>query len=308
MNINYIVLAHKNPQQLKQLVERLNAPSTYFYVHIDRDVPIQPFLDMLGDQRRVNFLESREKGIWGDIGIVKASINALKEITKTKEFGYCVLISGQDYPIKSNEQIAAFLLKNYGVNFIDTLTFEASEWPNGGIDRIQHYKFNLSAERGNFILLPSILSKEFYLNWKRNVGGLLHLVKHKKASTIIFRRRKFPKSMIPYAGSQWWSIPVETAVKILVFLEQNKAFIDYNQYSLLPDEFFFQSIIKHLASQDETMVIKPSVTYVNWKRLGVSLPVTFTAQDIEELKNQPEEKLLARKFEMDHGDAIYNLL
>jgi hypothetical protein len=178
MNINYIVLAHKNPQQLKQLIEKLSTPITCFYVHIDKAVEIKPFLDMLGDQQSVHFLENREKGIWGDIGIVKASINALKEITKTQEPGYCVLISGQDYPIKSNEQIASFLTRNYGVNFIDTLTFDESEWPNNGMDRIEHYKFNLSAERGHFILLPSLLSKDFYRNWNLNFRGLLHLVKH----------------------------------------------------------------------------------------------------------------------------------
>jgi hypothetical protein len=308
MNINYIVLAHKNPQQLKQLIEKLSTPSTYFYVHIDKGVEIKPFLDVLGEQQSVHFLESREKGIWGDIGIVKASINALKEIIKTQEPGYCVLISGQDYPIKSNEQIASFLTRNYGVNYIDTLTFDESEWPNNGMDRIEHYKFNLSAERGHFILLPSLLSKDFYKNWKLNFRGLLHLVKHNKASAIIFRSRKFPEYMIPYAGSQWWSLPVETAVKVLLFLEQNKGYLNYNRYSLLPDEFFFQSIIKHLASKEGTMIIKPSITYVNWKKAGVPLPVTFTSEDIEELRNQPEEKLIARKFELDASDPILNLL
>jgi hypothetical protein len=114
--------------------------------------------------------------------------------------------------------------------------------------------------------------------------------------------------MIPYAGSQWWSIPVETAVKVLLFLEQNKGYLNYNLYSLLPDEFFFQSIIKHLASKEETMIIKPSITYVNWKKAGVPLPVTFTSEDIDELRNQPEEKLIARKFELDASDPILNLL
>jgi len=308
MNINYIILAHKNPQQLKTLVEKLSTPHTFFYIHIDRSVAIEPFINELKNQARVYFIKGREQGIWGDIGIVKATLNALQEITKKPDKGYCVLISGQDYPIKSNKQIDSFLQKNYGVNFIDIKTFDEATWPNNGIDRIQYYKFNLSAERGNFILIPSVLSKDFYINWKFNIRIIIHLVKRKKIPLIIIKRRKFPKSMRPYAGSQWWAIPIETAVKILAYLERDKRFLKYNTYSLVPDEFFFHSIIKHFASSDETMKIKPSITYVNWEKAGVPLPVTFTSEDIEELLNQPEEKLIARKFEMNANDKIFDLL
>jgi hypothetical protein len=308
MEINYIILAHKNPKQLRQLVEKLSTPSTFFYIHVDRDVEINPFIAELSGQTSVSFLTAREKGIWGDIGIVKATINALKEVTKKPGKGYCVLISGQDYPIKPNEQIASFLNKNYGVNFIDTLSFKQSAWPNDGLDRIEHYKFNLSAARGHFILLPSVLSKDFYKDWNLNIRSVFQLIKHKKIPFVILKKRSFPKSMIPFAGSQWWAVPIETAKKMLFFLEENKSYLHYHTYSLLPDEFFFQSIVKYLASTDENLVIKPSITYVNWKREGVPLPVTFTSEDIQELLQQPDYKLIARKFELDASDGIFDLL
>jgi hypothetical protein len=310
MRINYIVLVHKNSKQLRRLVEKLSAPNAYFYIHVDQNTEIQPFKDALGDQPRIDFLKLREKGTWGDVGIVKASINALKEITKEDEKGYCVLLSGQDYPIKSNVQIDSFLQKNYGTNFIDVSTFDEVGWSGkwAGRNRIQYYKLNISEKRGHYVQLPSLLSKDFYKYWRQSIRSLILLARSKIVPLAITKRRNFPKFMTPYGGSQWWAIPVETTVKILKFLDQNKQFIEYNRYSLLPDEFFFHSIIKHLASTDKTIIIKLSITYVNWKRKGVPLPVTFTSEDIEELRSQPEGKLLARKFDMDVSDEIFDLL
>jgi len=308
MNINYILLVHKNPEQLQQLVTRLQGQNIYFYIHVDQNVDIQPFVKALNEVESAFFLENREKGIWGDIGIVKASINALKEIAKRNEPGYCVLLSGQDYPIKSNQQIYKFLHSNYGKTFIDAITFEESAWPNNGADRIKHYKFNLSPERGHFLTVPSILSREFFKDWRRNFGSIIHLLKRNKLPLLIFKKRSFPKFMKPYAGSQWWAIPTETTAKILLFLVRHKEYIEYNKYSLLPDEFFFQSIIKYLKSTDDNIKLSPSITYANWSRVGVPLPVTFTSTDLEELLNQPEGKLFARKFEMDANDKIIDLL
>lgn len=308
MEINYIILVHKNPEQLRRLVGKLNTTNSFFYIHVDKNVEIKPFIIELSIIKNACFLENREKGTWGDVGIVKATINALQQITKEQRTGYCVLLSGQDYPIKSNAKIEAFLSKNYGTNFIETFPIPIEDWSEGGLERIQHYKFNLSDKRLDYILLPSILSKDFYKQLKQNLRRIKALLKRKIIPFSILRKRNFPSYIKPFGGSQWWAIPIEMATKILWFLEQHRDYLDYHKSTLLADEIFFHSIIRHLACSDNNVIIKPSITYVNWKKPGVPLPVTFDTNDFEELINQPDEKLLARKFDINIDDKILNLI
>ncbi|GGK58663.1 beta-1,6-N-acetylglucosaminyltransferase [Rufibacter glacialis] len=321
MDINYVILAHKNPEQIKRLVERLKSVKTRFFIHVDKNVEIDLFKKALPEDDKIFYLRDREDGTWGDVGIVKATIIALEQIVNKKCTGYCVLLSGQDYPIKSNAEIETFLKRNYGSNFIETYPIPSEKWVvgdsggqwesggMGGIERIQFYKFNLSLGWGRYILLPSLLSKEFYKQWRKNLQYIGIYIRHKKTFPFpIIRQRKFPDYLRPFGGSQWWALPIETVNKIVLFLKQHRDYLIYNKYSLLPDEFFFHSIIEYLASVENNVVIKPSVTYVNWKREGVTLPVTFNSDDLNELISQPEEFLFARKFDCEYDKTILDLL
>jgi hypothetical protein len=309
MNLNYIILAHKNPQQLKRLVEKLNTPDTFFYIHVDKNFKVEPFITSLLTIKNVFFLEMREKCAWGDIAIVKATITALEQIIKDKRTGYCILLSGQDYPLKTNQQIQLFFTRNYGTNFIDTFSIPNEDWEYSGLRRIQHYKFNLSEKKSHYILLPSIFSKDFFQKFKRNIKRVLRLLKHRNFAVIrIFQKRDFPGYIKPFGGSQWWAIPVETATKILLFLKQHKDYLAYHKYTLMADEIFFHSIVKHISLIENDRIIKPSLTHVNWEWRGVSRPVTFNSGDVEELMNQHEDTLVARKFDINIDHTILDLI
>ena len=95
---------------------------------------------------------------------------------------------------------------------------------------------------------------------------------------------------------------------MLLFLEEHKDYLTYHKYTLLPGEIFFHSIIRHFSHGENDLIIKPSTTYCNWERLGVTLPVTFNSSDIEELSRQPDEKLFARKFDINIDDKILDLI
>jgi len=309
MNINYIILAHKNPGQLTRLVEKLNTPESFFYIHVDRSFKIEPFEMPLSTLKNVFFLEKRENCAWGDIAIVKATINALEQIIRDQRTGYCILLSGQDYPLKSNDRIRSFFTSNYGINFIDTFSIPNEDWEYNGLRRIHHYKFNLSEKRSDYILLPSIFSKDFYKRFKRNIKRVLRLIKHRNMAVVwIFRKREFPGYIKPFGGSQWWAIPVDTAEKILLFLEQHKDYLAYHKYTLMADEIFFHSIVKHIALVESDVIIKPSLTHVNWEWRGMSRPVTFNSNDIDELMSQHEDTLFARKFDINIDHKILDLI
>ena len=82
---------------------------------------------------------------------------------------------------------------------------------------------------------------------------------------------------------------------------------DYYHYTSSSDEIYFHSILINLQSTDTEIKLKPSLTYVNWERKGVQLPVLFKNNDFEELTSQ-REKLFARKFDIEIDSDILDRL
>lgn len=304
MKLNYIILAHQYPLQLRRLVNKLHTIDSKFYIHIDKNVEIQPFIKALKNHENVFFLgeEMRENGIWGDIGIVRATIKAMEMVVSENNDGFCVLLTGQDYPLKSTDAISGFLSKHHNTNFIDLFSVQ-NHWRDSGLDRIYKYKINKSNRRGHFLFLPSIYDRDFY---KRSTLGKLNFLRKSNRlneSKVIFKRRKFPKGLDPFGGSVYWALPLKTLRRILVYLENHPNYLEYHKHTLCADEIFFNSIVARLA-KDSPIKIGPSLTYVNWKRTSGPRPVTFEINDFEELKIASSDFLFARKFNLELDKEI----
>lgn len=305
MQLNYIILAHKNPFQIKRLISRLNSPENSFYIHVDAKEDINSFKHILFQFNNIYFLEnqSRREIIWGDLSMVEATVKIMEECICKTNSGYCVLLSGQDYPLQKNENIHSFFKNNYGKIFISIFSLPINHWHNGGLPRLDKYKINKSAQRKHFLLLPSIFEREFYK--MKTLGKLNFLRKTKNWNGIfqVFIKRKFPKYLRPYGGGQWWALPIETVNKILEFIRSHPDYVKYHKYTLIPDEIFFHSIIMYLEKESQ-INISPSITYVNWERTSGPLPVTFTKNDFEELKEASKNYLFARKFDAKNDQEI----
>ncbi|MHA6279852.1 beta-1,6-N-acetylglucosaminyltransferase [Salinimicrobium sp. CAU 1759] len=300
-------MVHTNPRQVERLINRLDAPWTKFIVHVDQRVDINPFLSLLESKENVEFIKApyREKGTWGDIGIVKATINALELAYIGRSNDYFILMSGQDYPLQKPKEIQSFFKTHRGKNYITSYSLPYPSWEKGGMHRIERYKINKSEKRGHFLFLPSIFEEDFYT--KKTAGHINFMRKTGKIRDIgkIFIKRKFPQYLKPYAGSQWWALEGRTVEHVLHFIKDKPEYIEYHKYSLLPDEMFFQSIILSAEQQFSTEISK---TYVNWERPSGPLPVTFGEHDFMELKRAAEEYLFARKFDASRDSEILDLI
>lgn len=304
MTISYIILAHKQPKQLRRLINRLNAPWVKFYVHIDRNNKLQPFQNELRNLDNLYFLNDEERfpGIWGDIGIVKGTLGAMSLVVDQNSEGYCILITGQDYPLRTNSEIRSFLEKKPAKNFISIYQTPDS-WKGHFKERICKYKVNKSSNRGHFLLISSIFDKDFYK--KDSLGQINYLIKTGKTKALkrILKRRKFPKIIKPYGGGVYFALPIRTIKNILAFHNDNPEFLKFNEYTLCADEVFFHSIIMHVKEKKE-IDIAPSLTYANWNRPNGPLPVTFKVKDFEEIKKASENYLFARKFDIEIDERI----
>ena len=95
MQKNYLILAHKNPQQLARMIKTLDDGNSKFFIHLDAKTPIEPFTAQLQDEHII-FIPERVRCIWGDFSIVLATIHLMEAAAKAQSKGFFILMSGQD--------------------------------------------------------------------------------------------------------------------------------------------------------------------------------------------------------------------
>lgn len=298
--IIYLLAVHKNPKQVKRLIARLKSDHSFFYVHVDLKSSIQEFKDVTNDSR-VSFIESREDCIWGDFSQVKATLNLIDAALADHQSGRFILLSGEDYPIKSTNYIEDFYTENALKNFIELAPIEKVWEENERRSRTDLYKINYSNQKSDFILLkPRSYKQAFKLLLKGKINF----------STFcdILQKRDIPFPL--YGGSNWWSLNHEMLNAIQHFVRQNRTTLfTYFKYVKCCDELFFQTVIKLLQKNDSSINYQPMLTYVNWTRENYdNLPVIFNQDDLTELTSQGDNKLFARKFDCTYDETILDLL
>ena len=307
MQKNYLVLAHKNPDQLYRMITALNDNVSHFFIHIDAKSPIAPFKEHL-QGLPVYFIDKRECCFWGDFSIVRATINLMEAAAKENEKGYFILMSGQDYPIASQEKINTFLEQHNGYDFIDFFPIE-DKWKAKMVkDKLFHYHILHSGKRGH----SNCYAPFFHCAISQKSRTLFHLLKGRLSWKHFKLLCKLPARKAPfskqYAGSQFWAFSEKTFYKVLTYIREHHTILeDYYHYTSSSDEIYFHSILINLQSTDTEIKLKPSLTYVNWERKGVQLPVLFKNNDFEELTSQ-REKLFARKFDIEIDSDILDRL
>ena len=122
-NHAFIITAHHQPNLLKRTLKILEADNHYFYIHINqRSGDLSPFLDATKDIKNVTFV-ARIKLYHGDISQIHATLIMLKAaLDSGVDFTYFHQITGQDYPLRSNEQFDSFFHeKSESFMFFDDL-------------------------------------------------------------------------------------------------------------------------------------------------------------------------------------------
>lgn len=307
MKISYLILGHKNPTQFHRMVDRLNSKNVYFFIHVDKSTDGSPFKEPFLNSENIFFIEDEKRMVtpWSDIAISKVILLLLNEaVNKFSSHNYCVLLSGQDYPIKSNEYIYHFLNSNYGQNFIAIKEIKEI-WPEWQ-DRFERYNFHLPNKRVNKGIYPISDNRFFSLQNFKNAIYLVKNVGLKPTVKIAFKRKRtHPDYLIPKGGDTWWALPVETAIDIIDYLKKHPDLLSYHSYTHVPDETLFASIVNKLRESNQ---IQDTTTYTNWTQENVDSPVTFNGDDLQELLNAGDRYLFARKFDMDLGNDIFNQL
>ena len=301
MQKNYLILAHKNPLQLSRMIERLDDGASKFFIHLDAKTPIEPFAACL-EGGHIRFIEPRERCVWGDFSIVRATIHLMEAASKEK--GFFILMSGQDYPIQSQGYINAFLESNKGFDFIEIEPLEEKWKPKMVKDKLEHYHILHSEERGH----SNCYAPFAHCSVFQKLRTLTHLLKGRLSRKNFRLLCSLPKRVAPferqYAGSQFWAFSERTFYAVLHYIREHKAALEgYYKYTSSPDEVYFHSVLMNLVAKDSTIKLKDPITYVNYFRKNN----VFITEDFDKLTSA-KGKLFARKFDTDIDIEILNKL
>lgn len=279
MYINYLLLAHKNLAQVDRLIANLLNDHTYVYIHIDKGVSmVEIKRHRFATEERVKIIRNRIAVSWGGFSMVRATLNLMRTAAKHGKPGYCVLMSGQDFPLQSSEAIHSFFLANRGKEYMQYWRLPYNGWVNGGLDRIKYYWF---------VDKIGMYNSDLFVSFQKD----------NKMERAYFR--DFP----PYGGSQWWCLTLNCVNYILDFIERHPIVVDFFELTLIPDESFFTTIV--LNSPLKERVVNDNLRYIVFEG-GKPHPNLISSRDFSALIES--KQFWARKFDMTYDSLILDRL
>ena len=271
-----LIITYTSPAQTKRLIDRLSSGPFDFYVHVDKKIDIATH-KIIFDLPNVFPVTKRIDIKWGGYTLVEAIISGIEEIEKSgKAYQFIKLLSGQDYPIKSTRDIAAFFDKNQGKEFLYYESFR-TEWPDA-MARVEKYHFTDFPFRGRHQI-------QRLINW-------------------VMPKRKLPVAMELYGKETFWLLSPEVAFYAMNFIKSQPKLQRFMKFTWGCDEFIFHSVI--LNSKYKDRVVNYNTHFVNWPYPGADRPKFFVAEDLNRIL--AAEELFARKFNIDIDSKILDLL
>ncbi|MFC4232077.1 beta-1,6-N-acetylglucosaminyltransferase [Parasediminibacterium paludis] len=275
MTLAYLILAHANPSQLQRLVQKLSNNQTDIYIHIDAKARLGDFTTIAA-LPNVYFVTKREKVYWGAYSIVQATVNGFEQMLATgKPYDFITLLSGQDYPLKTNAKILDFFKANPNKAFMEFYTVN-DVWQEA-IPRLNKYYLTNYPFAGS-TKLEQILNK-------------------------LLPKRQPPKDIVFVGRSQWFTITLAQAKYIVTTLATNRQLRRFFRFTWGSDEFVFQTLLYN--SPFKVEMINDNLRYIDWSSGGAS-PRTLTMADAPALLET--DKLFARKFNVATDVEILNTI
>ncbi|RZL62014.1 MAG: hypothetical protein EOO93_10895 [Pedobacter sp.] len=284
----YIIMAHKYPTHLHRLVDRLNDGFSHFFIHIDSKSDMSQFDSLKEYGARLLFID-RFDARWGKYGITLPLLEGLRQIKSCSEtFDRIVVLSGQDYPIKSNKAIDDFYRDSPHSIFINFLQIPNLEkWPGkdrGGLYRFDKYYFG---------------DRWYEILCSRTINFL--------SSYLKFLKRRIPNQMAPYVGSAWITLDMYALDYILKFNEKYPEYLRFHRNTFVADEAFIPMLIGN--SKDEELLSRienREKHFILWENDQSPHPKTLLKSHFGIITRSVD--LFARKFDQNVDAEILDII
>lgn len=277
----YLIMAHKEPYNLKKLLELLDDEDNDIYIHIDIKSNILHKEEIMKwcVKSRIHFVKQTSVR-WAGYSGIQCELILLEEAVNGN-YDYYHLLSGQDLPLVSQKEIHTFFENNKGKEFVSLYDRKELDWRiNALYDRVAYYhmeeleyRFKSNAMRKVVIFMSRVFLK---------VQKILHIRRNISMEDIVF-------------GKNWFSITNGFAHYVLEHKEHIRKVFNYTASG---DEMFLQYMLVNSPYKDNNYICDrdSSLRYVDWTRsANKANPHIWEASEFDELVNC--RYLFARKFD-----------
>lgn len=132
----YLIMAHNQKNLLCKLVEELDDYRNDLFIHIDKKFIINnDELKIHVSKSNIYFVD-RISVNWGGGTLIRATLKLLENSTSKYRYQYYHLLSGQDFPLKSQDEIHRFFDIHDGLEFISCKPISEAD-----LDRVKFYYY-----------------------------------------------------------------------------------------------------------------------------------------------------------------------
>jgi hypothetical protein len=277
MRVANVIIAHKNPQQLRDLIDQFSAKYYHNWLHIDSRSNLNDFKELL-KLKNVTLLP-RRRVVWAGFSFIRVTVEAMQIIKNGNErFQYFNLMSGMDFPVKPTEEFYNHLSNAYHTDkseFFHIAELDEN-WP--AQHRYERYHLNDWTIKGRYFT-------ERIINY------------------FTPKREYFKGKLMPYGRSAWFTATDNFVDFCLKYFMENPDYLRFLKTVWCPDELVFSSVI--MGSPFRERLADNNLRYIDWSE-GNANPKTLKMEDFESLVNS--EKFLARKFDSAVDQEIINKL
>ena len=275
----YLIIAHNELKILQLLISALDDERNDIYVHIDKKASFDG-RELKTIHADLFILPIRLDARWGDFSLVEVEMSLFREAYAKRPYGYFHLLSGVDFPIKSQDYIHDFCDAHQGMEFVgiaQNVSQKELDW------RSQHwFLFARDFQSNNLI--------------KRTLRGIFA-----RLQTVVgYKRTKLQVKK----GAQWCSI---TAELVKHLLQNEKQIRKMFNHTYCPDELFIQTWCWNSFFRNRLYDISDEFEgckrYIKWEK-GVLSPLD--KEDIEVMFQS--SKWFARKFSTENMYLIEEVL
>ncbi|XP_061567677.1 xylosyltransferase 1-like [Cololabis saira] len=285
--IAFVLVVHgRASRQFQRLFKAIYHTSHYYYIHVDQrsDYLHREVLSLAAQYPNVRMTPWRMSTIWGGASLLTMYLQSMEDLLTMTDWSwdFFINLSAADYPIRTNEQLVAFLSKQRNMNFIKSHGRDNARFiRKQGLDRL------------------------FY-----------------ECDTHMWRLgdRKIPEGIAVDGGSDWFLLNRAFVDYVVNSKDELVSSMKrFYAYTLLPAESFFHTVLEN-SVHCETMVDN-NLRLTNWNRkLGCKCqykhivdwcgcsPNDFKPSDLPRFQQASKPTFFARKFEASVSQEIISQL
>nr|XP_040133243.1 xylosyltransferase 1 isoform X1 [Ictidomys tridecemlineatus] len=276
VRIAYVLVVHgRASRQLQRMFKAIYHKDHFYYIHVDKrsNYLHRQVLQFAGQYGNVRVTPWRMATIWGGASLLATYLQSMRDLLEMTDWpwDFFINLSAADYPIRTNDQLVAFLSRYRDMNFLKSHGRDNARFiRKQGLDRL-------------------FLECDAHM-WR--LGD-----------------RRIPEGISVDGGSDWFLLN-RKFVEYVTFSTDDLVtkMKQFYAYTLLPAESFFHTVLENSPHCD-TMVDN-NLRVTNWNRkLGCKCqykhivdwcgcsPNDFKPQDFHRFQQTARPTFFARKFE-----------